>query len=373
MKIRIPKLVFISVFCPVVFVFFCYVAFQWYYSRWNVTDTLLRGLEAKKGAGGLFTIEEMQKALSEDSYIGAEDPLNRSPELVENINAFEDLLFKHPLVQHDASSPQVLDKQLDTATGEAAWQLSIQIIDQFDHAHDFMIKLMQLYADQRIPFERKSEEYQLIEEMINGYMHFLDEADDPFGIKAFEELNRKLEEADAKRRADLEWQRVERQADRVIKTLAELDQMLKVYDNERNIKSSGSQPFAEPWIMPAPSSVDSDPDAAFSESTSQTFDAEGSLSTRVDAPGSDGEASYLTDNESEVNKDTKQATPLSPERFDKAQQLIDQYGTEEGLRRFREMDPEAAQQFESDKSRPGREHRPPPTREVPSETESSTQ
>ena len=64
---------------------------------------------------------------------------------------------------------------------------------------------------------------------------------------------------------------------------------------------------------------------------------------------------------------------LSPERFDKAQQLIDQYGIEEGLRRFREMDPEAAQQFESDKSKPGQEHRPPPAREVPSETESSTQ
>ena len=37
---------------------------------------------------------------------------------------------------------------------------------------------------------------------------------------------------------------------------------------------------------------------------------------------------------------------LSPERFDKAQKLIDQYGMEEGLRRLREMDPAAAQQFE---------------------------
>ena len=37
---------------------------------------------------------------------------------------------------------------------------------------------------------------------------------------------------------------------------------------------------------------------------------------------------------------------LSADRFDKAQQLIDQYGTEEGLRRLREMDPEAARQFE---------------------------
>lgn len=37
---------------------------------------------------------------------------------------------------------------------------------------------------------------------------------------------------------------------------------------------------------------------------------------------------------------------LSPERFDKAQQLIDQYGAEEGLRRLREIDPDAARQFE---------------------------
>lgn len=54
------------------------------------------------------------------------------------------------------------------------------------------------------------------------------------------------------------------------------------------------------------------------------------------------------------------------ERFDKGRQLIDQFGTEEGLRRFREMDPEAARQFEQ-------ERRSPPTREIPDETELSTQ
>lgn len=37
---------------------------------------------------------------------------------------------------------------------------------------------------------------------------------------------------------------------------------------------------------------------------------------------------------------------VSPARFDKAQQLIDQYGREEGLRRLRESDPEVARQFE---------------------------
>ena len=40
---------------------------------------------------------------------------------------------------------------------------------------------------------------------------------------------------------------------------------------------------------------------------------------------------------------------VSPERFSKAQQLIDQYGTEEGLRRLRESDPEAARQFQRER------------------------
>ena len=56
---------------------------------------------------------------------------------------------------------------------------------------------------------------------------------------------------------------------------------------------------------------------------------------------------------------------LSPERFDKAKQLFDQYGTEEGLRRFRDTDPEAARQFE-------RERRKPPVPSEPSD-EPSTQ
>lgn len=64
---------------------------------------------------------------------------------------------------------------------------------------------------------------------------------------------------------------------------------------------------------------------------------------------------------------------LPPERFDKAQQLIDQYGTKEGLRRLREMDPDAARRFESDKSRLGQERRPPPARETPDEVKSLTQ
>ena len=62
---------------------------------------------------------------------------------------------------------------------------------------------------------------------------------------------------------------------------------------------------------------------------------------------------------------------LSTDPADKAQQLIGQYGTEEGLRRLRESDPEAARRFESDKSRQGRERRNPPTRDTSADTAST--
>ena len=48
----------------------------------------------------------------------------------------------------------------------------------------------------------------------------------------------------------------------------------------------------------------------------------------------------------------------SPDSFDKARQLIDEYGTEEGLRRLRESDPDAAERFE-------RQRRGTPSRDAP--------
>ncbi len=56
---------------------------------------------------------------------------------------------------------------------------------------------------------------------------------------------------------------------------------------------------------------------------------------------------------------------LSLKQREQAKQLFDQYGTEEGLRRFRDTDPEAARQFE-------RERRKPPVPSEPSD-EPSTQ
>ena len=95
-------------------------------------------------------------------------------------------------------------------------------------------------------------------------------------------------------------------------------------------------------------------------------DASGSP-VRSDVPTSPSDLSDMvkpTPSPSSVADIEKQLTPqgiegVSPDRFDKAQQLIDEYGTEEGLRRLREMDPETARQFE-------RERRGAPSREVPS-------
>ena len=43
---------------------------------------------------------------------------------------------------------------------------------------------------------------------------------------------------------------------------------------------------------------------------------------------------------------------LSPDRFDRTQQLIDQYGSGEALRHLRQMDPDAARQFERERQQP---------------------
>ena len=66
---------------------------------------------------------------------------------------------------------------------------------------------------------------------------------------------------------------------------------------------------------------------------------------------------------------------LSPSRFSKAQQLIDQYGAEEGLRRLRESDPDAARQFERHRpiSPRKQEENKQPAREVPDKVKASTQ
>ena len=77
------------------------------------------------------------------------------------------------------------------------------------------------------------------------------------------------------------------------------------------------------------------------------------------------EASKKTAPLSAESIETQFKERLSPDRFDKVQELIKQYGTEEGARRFRDTDPKAARQFD-------RERRKPPIPSEPSD-EPSTQ
>ena len=71
-----------------------------------------------------------------------------------------------------------------------------------------------------------------------------------------------------------------------------------------------------------------------------------------------------TENRARVEKTLEQLWEAArayygEERFSKTQQLIDQYGTEEGLRRLRESDPDEARRFERERGRR-------PARDVPS-------
>ena len=135
--------------------------------------------------------------------------------------------------------------------------------------------------------------------------------------------------------------------------------------------------FGETGLDTAP--IPSHQGEADTVSTGENFEDTGNSPTRSEGPLVTPEPKDLVNRAHIYREDghvdspsttesieTQRSDRLSPERFNKAQQLIDQYGTEEGLRRLRESDPDAARQFE-------RERRPPPTREVPSESEPSTQ
>lgn len=82
------------------------------------------------------------------------------------------------------------------------------------------------------------------------------------------------------------------------------------------------------------------------------------LSDRVDATPSPPSVADLEKQLTPEGIEGELSGGLSPDSFDKAQQLIDQYGTEEGLRRLRKMDPDAARRFE-------RERSGAPSRDVP--------
>ena len=335
---------------------------QWYYSRWDVPAL---GDLGGRGSKGLLGVEQLTQVLSQDSYIGADNPSSRSPELVENINAFEDWLFNHPFVQYDEYSPEVLEKQYDAAEGDEKSELGWRIINQFDPAHDFMIDLMILYADQRLPFKRESEEYQFIENMINSYGRFLDEVPDPFGVEAFEKLQKDIEAAQRERENNPEWQRRKRGAEAVDKTMAELQEKLRAYDESRGVKR-GQQREKASGFMPSPSdaSVPDGIDSSLLDENLKELSPPKVFSTEATLPVSKtAEDTLENDGNFTDESDSAPGEPLSPERFDKAQQLIKQFGAEEELRHLRESDPEAARRFEQ--VRLEQERRGAPSRDAP--------
>ena len=58
-----------------------------------------------------------------------------------------------------------------------------EVLDRFDHAHVFMIDVMESYVKDELPFEKESLGYQFVEKMLVSYADFVTTADDPFGDK----------------------------------------------------------------------------------------------------------------------------------------------------------------------------------------------
>lgn len=114
--------------------------------------------------------------------------------------------------------------------------------------------------------------------------------------------------------------------------------------------------------------MESPPDSAYQSSENREISGESDVSSYLrqlpleSEPAPQGKAGRQLPVRSDLppvsSQEIDNREGLSPERLGKVQQLIDQYGSEEGLRRFREMDPEAARQFE-------RGRKPPPTRDEP--------
>lgn len=97
-------------------------------------------------------------------------------------------------------------------------------------------------------------------------------------------------------------------------------------------------------------------DQAFSEDSAVTTDPccpdEPTPVHLEDGHGDETPTSQAPTPQAAKNVEAELGEGLSPERFDKGRELIDQFGTEEGLRRLREMDPDAARQFEQKRRQP---------------------
>lgn len=337
--------IFICSSISIALVIVSYVASQWYYSRWDVAPFVF----VENDESNIQRIQSFN-----DVYIGADDPSGRSSKIVMNIQTFEALIYDHPFVQYDEYDEKELRRRFNKATGDRKTEIAWEIIDQFDDAHDFMIRLMELYGDNKLPFEKGSEPYLFIEKMINSYTQFVEAVDDPFMAQAFQDLEQRITEAQQQRESDPEWIKQDNAYKRVIKLVEQIESEINSPDYEFDNMSTNT-----PWVMSKEDQRHSVIDDDEKAESSAVFDdlLSSTEANIVDIQDDKTRKHMPSDNESLMEIDTHQNTPLSPEQLDNALKLIDQYGTEEGLRRLRESDPEAAEQFES-VPKPGQERRP---------------
>ena len=327
------RLIFICSSISIVFVIACYVASQWYYSRWDVAPFVFTENDESD-------IQRLQSF--NDVYIGADDPSSRSSEIVTNIQTFEALIYDHPLVQYNAYDEKELRRRFKKATDDSKTEIAWEIIDQFDNAHDFMIRLMELYGEHKLPFEKGSEPYLFIEKMINSYTQFVEEAEDPFMIQAFQDLEQRITAAQQQRESDPEWIKQNNAYKRTLGLVKQIESEINAPGYDFDKVSTNT-----PWTMPSPSNaMDS---SMLGEDLNELSSSE-VFSTDETLPVSKNVADTLfIDSGFTHESDSDNGEPLSLEHFDKALQLIDQFGTEEGLRRLREMDPDAADRFERER------------------------
>ena len=148
------------------------------------------------------------------------------------------------------------------------------------------------------------------------------------------------------------------------------DELLTAEERDINFKFLSKIPEFRAYVRahrPDLLETESPPDSAYQPSENREISGESDVPSYLrqlplSEPAPQGKAGRQLPVKSDVPPVSSQETDLrqelSPERFEKAQRLIEQYGQEEGLRRLREMDTEAARQFE-------RERKAPPTSDEP--------
>ena len=333
-----PKPIFICSVVAVAIVSAAYVVSQWYYSRWGATL-----FDSKGDPAAAWTYGAGQLRQFSDDYIGASDPSSRSPEQVKQIEAFESLITDHPLIQYQADSVKILERQFKVTKGEHKTQRAWEIIDRFDSTHDFMLQLTKMYLHDTLPFEKDHPAYEVIGKMVNTYRRFVEETEDPFGAETFTELQQQMEQEERERTSDPRWIR---QHNEYKDTLALAEQIQAELDafKQKN-PNLIRQVTNTPWTMGSPETNASSA-ATPSQPVSSVFEGESDVNVSAGDAMSDDTLSYQESNEPPTEIPPQEQTSFSPEQFENAIKLIDQYGTEEGLRRLKQTDPELARQFE---------------------------